>query len=144
MLLQSGWGGEAEFRKVTGPGIPEKGDANDLLCHHHPDLAAARVALDALPTFLPRIDEPEPAPRISLAGGSNDPRWDAVKEAVRLALGVTDYNHKGFSKKFFRCYDRQHDDLDASAQWHRDGFCKCHGCGKTFNAKQMAEFLNIP
>ena len=73
-LLASRWQGEAEFRKVKGPGIPEKGDANDLLCHHYPDLAAARAALDALPPFLPQI-EPEAAPNISIPGGDNDPRW---------------------------------------------------------------------
>ena len=55
LLLQSGWGGEGEFRKVTGPGIPEKGDANDLLCHHFPNIPAARAALEALPRFAPRL-----------------------------------------------------------------------------------------
>ena len=143
LLLQSGWQGKAEFRKVSGPGIGHKGDANDLLCHHHPDLAAARAALDALPTFLPHI-EPEAAPNISIPGGDNDPRWDAVKEADRIALGVTRYNHKGFSKKHFRCFDPQHEDPGASANWHKDGFCHCFGCGKDFNAKEMAEFLGIP
>lgn len=143
LLLQSGWQGEAEFRKVSGLGIPDKGDINDLLCHHYPDLAAARAALEALPAFLPQI-ESQPAPKISAPRGYNDPRWDAVKEAIRLALGVTDYNHKGFSKKHFRCLDRQHDDPGPSANWHRDGFCHCFGCGKDFNAKEMAEFLHIP
>ena len=143
LLLQAGWQGEAEFRTVKGPGIPEKGDSNDLLCHHYPDLAAARAALEALPSFLPQIER-APAPHISIPGGYNDPRWDAIKEAVRIALDVHDYNHKGFSKKKFRCLDLQHDDPEASANWHRDGFCHCFGCGKDFNAKQMAEWLGIP
>ena len=43
--------------------MPRKGDANVLLRHHRPDLAAARAALDALPTFLPQIKS-EPAPTI--------------------------------------------------------------------------------
>ena len=55
LLLAAGWGGEAEFRQFKGEGIPKKGDANDLLCHHYPDMAAARAALDALPTFVPDI-----------------------------------------------------------------------------------------
>ena len=143
LLLASRWRGEAEYRKITGPGIGHKGDANDLLCHHHPDLAAARAALDALPAFLPQT-EPEPARHISIASGDNDPRWDSVKEAVRSALGVTAYNRKGFSKKHFRCPDPQHEDPGPSANWHRDGFCHCFGCGKDFNAKEMAEFLDIP
>ena len=143
LLLQSLWQGEAEFRKVTGPAIGHKGDANDLLCHHYPDLAAACAALDALPTFLPRIKR-EPAPIISAPAGYNDPRWDPVKEAVRSRLGVTRYNHKGFSKKHFRCPDPQHEDPGPSANWHKDGFCHCFGCGNDFNAKEMAEFLRIP
>ncbi len=44
LLLEAGWPGEAEYRQFSGPGIPEKGDANDLLCHHYPDLSAARAA----------------------------------------------------------------------------------------------------
>ena len=143
LLLQSGWQGVAENRKVTGPGIPEKGDINDLLCHYGEDLAAARAALDALPTFLP-LSEPEPPPNISIPGGDNDPRWDAVKEAVRIKLDVTRYNHKGFSKKHFRCLDPQHEDPGPSANWHKDGYCHCFGCGKDFNAKEMAEWLGIP
>ena len=98
-LLQSDWQGVAEFRKVSGPGIPEKGDVNDLLCHHWRDLSAARAALFALPVFQPRI-ESAPAPKISIPGGDNDPRWDTIKEAVRIALNVTRYNRKGFSKNF--------------------------------------------
>jgi len=119
-----------------GGGIPHKGDANNLLCHHYPDLAAARAALEALPTFLPQI-ESKPALKISVPGGYNDPRWDAVKEAVRIALNVHDYNRKGFSKKKFRCLDLQHEDPEASANWHRDGFCHCFGCGKDFNAMTL-------
>ena len=143
LLHGSGWKGKQEYRRVAGAGIPAKGDANDLLCHHYPDLAAAHAALDALPTFLPQI-EPEPAPNISIPSGDNDPRWHAIKEAVRIALDVTRYNHKGFSKKHFRCLDPQHEDPGPSAQWHKNGFCHCFGCGKDFNAKDMAEFLGIP
>ena len=54
LLLQAGWKGEAKCRKVEGASIPHKGDSNDLLCHHYPDLASARAALDALPKFLPQ------------------------------------------------------------------------------------------
>ena len=104
LLLQSRWKSETEFRKVTGSSILEKGDANDLLCHHYSDLAAARAALDALPAFLPQIER-EPAPNTSLPDGRNDPRWDAIKEAVRIVLGVTNYGHKGFSKKHFASAD---------------------------------------
>ena len=143
LLRDAGWKGKEEYRQVKGPGIPAKGDANDLLCHHYPDLAAARAALEALPKFLLEI-ESKPAPRISVPGGYNDPRFDAIKEAVRSVLDVHDYGHKGFSKKFFRCLDPQHEDPVASAQWHKNGFCHCHGCGKNFNATQMADWLAIP
>ena len=141
LLHDSRWKGEGEYRKVEGPGIAHKGDANDILCHH-PDLSAARAALDALPAFLPRI-EPEPLHKVSAAGGYNQERWVPVKEAVRNRLGVTDYNRKSFSKKHFRCPDPQHEDPGPSANWHKDGFCRCFGCGKTFNAKEMAEWLGI-
>lgn len=33
LLLESEWKGEGGSRKFAGAGIPEKGDANDLLCH---------------------------------------------------------------------------------------------------------------
>ncbi len=143
LLHAAGWTGAQEYRRVKGPGIPEKGDVNDLLCRHHPDLPAARAALDALPPLQLQID-PEPMPSRSMPSGANDPRWNAIKEAVRSALGVTAYNRKGFSKKHFRCPDPQHEDPGPSANWHRDGFCHCFGCGKDFNAKEMAEFLHIP
>ena len=48
LLHGSEWKGEGEYRKVEGAGIPEKGDANDLLRCHFPDLAAARAALETL------------------------------------------------------------------------------------------------
>ena len=117
LLLRAGW----------------KSEANDLLCHHYPDLA----------TFLPQI-ESKPALTISVPSGYNDPRWDAIKESVRIALDVHDYNRKGFSKTKFRCLDLQHNDPEASANWRRDGFCHCFGCGKDFDANQMAEWLGIP
>lgn len=44
----------------------------------------------------------------------------------------------------FRCPNPQHEDLGPSANWHKDGFCHCFGCGEDFNAKEMAEFLGIP
>ena len=72
------------------------------------------------------------------------PAGTPVKEAVRSRLGVTRYNHKGFSKNHFRCPDPQHEDPGPSANWHKDGFCHCFGCSKDFNAKEMAEFLDIP
>ncbi len=106
-------------------------------------ISRARSALEALPAFLPQI-ESKPVPSIPIPSGDNDPRWDAIKLAVRIALDVHDYNRKGFSKKHFRCPDPQHEDPGPSANWHRDGFCHCFGCGKDFNAKEMAEFLHIP
>ena len=36
LLRESRWKDEREFHKISGPGIPDKGDANDLLRHHHP------------------------------------------------------------------------------------------------------------
>ena len=67
LLHEAGWRGEEEYRKFAGPGIPEKGDANDLLCHHYPGLSAARAALDALPRFQPSIKR-KPAPNKSPSG----------------------------------------------------------------------------
>ena len=84
LLHESGWPGEEEYRKFAGPGIPEKGDANNLLCHHYPGLSAARAALDALPRFQPSIKrKPAPIPAVEMA--DNGDGLDAVKEAIRLA-----------------------------------------------------------
>lgn len=140
LLHESGWQGEAEYRKFEGPGIPEKGDANDLLCHHYPDTAAARAALDALPRFEPSIEQQatrKPASVIEY----NDDRWGAVKEENRIALGVTHFKANGFSKNI-HCPNPHHEDKNPSAALHKGGFCTCQVCG-TFNAKQLAEFLDI-
>ena len=59
LLHGSRWRGEQDYRKFAGPGIPDKGDANDLLCHHFQDMSRARAALDALPKFSPGI-KPQP------------------------------------------------------------------------------------
>ncbi len=91
---------------------------------------------------MPRI-ESEPLHKVSEAGGKILERWAPVKDVVRNRLGVTDYNHKSFSKEHFRCPDRQHEDPGPSANWHKDGFCHCFGCGKDFNAKAMAAWLGI-
>ncbi len=139
-LHESGWTGEVEYRQFKGPGIPEKGDANDLLCHHYPDLAATRAALDALPRFVPGI-EPKRAPKPFTEVDYHDDRWAPVKEAVRIALGVTHFKANGFSKNI-GCPNPHHEDSNPSATLHKDGFCTCQVCG-TFNAKQLAEFLGI-
>ena len=140
---ESGWTGEGEYRKFAGPGIPDKGDANDLLCHHFPDISAARAALDALPKFSPRIQR-RPVRKLSTEIDHDQQDWDAVKEAIRIALGIglDDFNRKGFSKNF-RCLNPHHEDKTPSAAWHKDGFYKCFGCGEILNAKQMAERLDI-
>ena len=39
-LHEAHWPGDQDYRKFAGPGIPDKGDANDLLCHHFPDICA--------------------------------------------------------------------------------------------------------
>ena len=141
LLHEAGWQGEGEYRQFKGPGIPEKGDANDLLCHYYPDLAAARATLAALPRFLPGID-PKRAPKSFTAIDNNDERWAPVKEAVRLTLGAEDFNRKGFSKNF-RCLIPHHEDKGPSAAWHKNGFYKCFGCGQVLNAKDTAELLGI-
>ena len=143
LLHESGWKGEQEYRKFAGPGIPDKGDANDLLCHHFPDISAARAALDALPKFSPRIQR-RPVRQLSTEIDHDLQDWDAVKEAIRIALGIglDDFNRKGFSKNF-RCLNPHHEDKTPSAAWHKDGFYKCFGCGEELNAKEMAERLGI-
>ena len=140
LLHDSGWKGEQEYRKFAGPGIPEKGDANDLLRHHFPDMSGARAALDALPKFSPGLKQ-KSVERLSSEIDHDQPGWDAVKEAIRLALGVEDFNRKGFSKNF-HCLNPHHDDKTPSAAWHEDGFYKCFSYG-TFNSKQVAEWLGI-
>ena len=143
LLHDSRWKGEGEYRKVEGPGIPQKGDANDLLCHHRQDLSAARATLDKLPAFLPRIKR-EPVRTISPTGDHNQDGWSAVYEAVRIAVSVTHFKANGYSKKNISCPNPQHADKNPSAGWHKDGYCTCHGCGDTFNAKTVADWLGIP
>ena len=141
LLHDSGWKGEQEYRKFAGPGIPEKGDANDLLRHHFPDMSGARAALAALPKFSPSIKQ-KPVQRLSSEIDHDQPGWDAVKEAIRLALGLTHFKANGYSKNI-PCPNPDHDDKTPSAAWHKAGYCTCHGCGETFNAKQVAEWLGI-
>ena len=141
LLHESAWRGTGEYRKFAGPGIPEKGDANDLLCHHYPDLAAARAALAALPRLETSIKR-KPAPKPVAEMADNGEGWDEIKETVRLALGVEDFNRKGFSKNF-RCILPHHEDKGPSAAWHKSGFYKCFGCGEVLNAKDTAELLGI-
>ena len=143
ILHESGWAGVQEYRQFVGPGIPDKGDANDLLRHHFPKTLLARAALEALPTFLPRIQH-ERVDKPSREIDHDQPGWDAVKEAIRIALGIglEDFNRKGFSKNF-RCLNPHHEDKTPSAAWHKDGFYKCFGCEEQLNAKDMAERLDI-
>ena len=143
LLHNSGWKGGAQYRKVEGPGIAHKGDANDLLCHHHPNLAAARAALDALPEFVPGIKRP-PLRKISPTADHDQGRWDAVNEAIRIKLGLgpSDFKGKGFTKKNFHCVNPQHDNKKASAGWSRDGNYKCFACDDV-DSWQVAEWLGI-
>ncbi len=143
LLHQSRWQSKTEYRKITGPGIPDKGDANDLVCHHYPDISAARAALDALPRFVPDIKlksalKPSRAANYSMDG------WDAVNQAITNAHGLTsaDFKASGFTKKNFRCLNPQHEDKTASAGWNRDGNYNCFVCGK-IDSWQIAEWLNI-
>ena len=141
LLHGSGWTGAQEYRKFAGPDIPDKGDANDLLCHHFPDISQARAALDALPKFSPGIEQGPvrtPSPEID----HDQQGWDAVKEAIRIALGVTRFKSNGFSKNI-RCPNPLHEDKTPSAAWHKGGYCTCHACAESFNAKQVAEWLGI-
>ena len=141
LLHDSGWKGEQEYRKFAGPGIADKGDANDLLCHHFPDMSGARAALAALPKFVPGIKQ-KPVQRISAGTDHDQQGWDAVKEVIRIALGVERFKSNGYSKNI-RCPNPLHEDKTPSAAWHKDGYCTCHACGESFNAKQVAEWLDI-
>ena len=143
LLHESGWTGKWTYRKFVGPGIPHKGDANDLLCHHHSDLAAARAALYALPEFLPRIKSKPVRKRLEKLDHDQG-RWDAVNEAIRIALGIgiSDFKDNGYTKNF-HCVNPQHDDIKASAGWSRDGHYKCFGCGDDIQSWQVAEWLGI-
>ena len=140
LLHESAWQGESEYRQFAGPGIPEKGDANDLLCHHYPDLSAARAALGALPRFEPNLKRKK-AVKPASAIDCHDERWGAVNEANRIALGVTYFKANGFSKNI-RCPNPDHEDKTPSAALHKDGFCTCQVCG-TFNSKQLADWVDI-
>ena len=130
LLHESDWSGEQEYRKFAGPGIPDKGDANDLLCHHFPDISGARAALEALPKFVPGIKQ-KPVQRISAGTDHDQQGWDAVKEVIRIALGVERFKSNGYSKNI-RCPNPLHEDKTPSAAWHKDGYCTCHACGESF------------
>ena len=140
LLHGSGWTGVQEYRKFAGPGIPHRGDANDLLCHHFPDIAGARTALAALPRFSPRI-KPQTVHQPSTEIDHGQERWKPVNEAIRLELGVDGFKANGFSKNI-SCPNPQHEDKTPSAGWHEGGYLKCFSCG-TFPAKQVAEWLGI-
>ena len=141
LLHGSGWTGKQEYRKFTGPGIPDKGDANDLLYHHFPDILQARAALAALPIFEPSIKR-APLPIPSAEIDHDQVGWDAVYEEIRTALGIDRFKANGYSKNI-SCPNPQHEDKNPSAGWHKEGYCTCHACGETFNAKRVAEWLNI-
>ena len=79
LLHKSGWRGEGDYRKFAGPDIPDKGDANDLLCHHFPDMSQARAALDALPKFSPGIKQ-KPIKTPSTEIDHDQQGWGAVKD----------------------------------------------------------------
>ncbi|MCY3781781.1 MAG: toprim domain-containing protein [Chloroflexi bacterium] len=143
LLQGSEWKGEGEYRRFAGASIPEKGDGNDLLCHHFPDFPAARAALDSLPRFVPRL-KCKPAAKPLAPLDSNQAGWDAVNEAITNKLGLiaSDFKPNGFTKKNFRCVNPQHEDKEASAGWSRNGFYKCFYCGK-IDSWQIAEWLKI-
>lgn len=143
LLHDSSWIGEREYRKVEGAGIPEKGDANDLLRCHFPDLAAARAALEALPRFEPRL-KPKPAAKPLAPPDSKAEGWDGVNDAIthRPGLIASDFKASGFTKKYFCRLNPQHEDKEASAGWSREGFYKCFYCGK-IGSWQVEEWLNI-
>ena len=141
LLHQSGWKGEGDYRRVGGAGIPHKGDANDLLCHHFPDISAARAALNALPRFEPRLKRtPQRKPASEIVQDQSG--WEAVKDAIRIALGVDHFKPNGFSPNFSCRIPGHEPDNSPSAAWHKDGYYKCFYCG-TFNAKDTADFLKI-
>jgi len=137
------WKGEGEYRKVAGAGIPEKGDVNDLLRHHYPDMAAAHAALEALSRFAPRLKRKKAAkplaPLDSSQGG-----WQAVNQAITNDLGLiaSDFKPNGFTKQNHHCLNPEHDDKEASAGWSRDGNYFCFHCGK-IDSWQVAEWRNI-
>ena len=99
LLYGSRWTGEQEYRKFAGPGIPKKGDANDLLCHHFPDMSGARAALAALPKFSPGLKQ-KPVQRLSAGIDHEQPGWDAVKEAIRLALSIDALQSQWLQQKY--------------------------------------------
>ena len=128
-LHKAHWPGDQEYRQVAGPGIPDEGDANDLLCHHFPDLSAAHAALNALPSFEPLIKRTPPRkPTNVIDHGQSG--WDTVKKATRIDLGIgpADFKSNGFSKNF-RCRNPEHEAKNPSAGWHEGGYLKCFSCG---------------
>ena len=143
LLHQSSWKGEGEYRKFAGAGIPEKGDANDLLCRHYPDISVARAALEALPRFQPDLKR-RPVRKPVTDIDYDQSGWDAVNEAITSKLGLiaSDFKRNGFTKKNLRCLNPQHEDKEASAGWSRDGNYFCFHCGK-IDSWRVAEWLNI-
>ena len=101
----------------------------------------ARAALDALPTFLPSIKH-KPVWKPPIEIDHDQQGWDAVKEVIRIALGVERFKSNGFSKNI-RCPNPLHEDKTPSAAWHKGGYCTCHACAESFNAKQVADWLGI-
>lgn len=144
LLHKARWTGEAEYRKFEGEGIPHKGDANDLLCHHYPDIPAARAALDALPCFRPSIEiERDTTRKQTVTTEYKEGGWDAVKQAITDALGLhaADFKKNGYTKNF-NCLNPLHEDKKESAGWSETYRYNCFYCGK-INSWQVAEWLNI-
>ena len=148
LLHASDWKGEGDYRRVSGAGIPAKGDANDLLGHHFPNIAAARAALEALPRFEPPLKRKRTAKPAVTAKG-NEEGWEAVKEAIRIMLGIEpgDFKPNGYSHDRC-CIIKEHkgDKERPSAAWHRNGHFKCfkcHGPGESLNTIETAERLGI-
>ena len=131
-----------EYRKFAGPGIPDKGDANDLLCHHFPDISAARAALDALPKFSPRIQRRPVRTTIQRKLTTTSPAGTLSKKPSALPWALTASKLMA-TAKIFPAPIRYTRTRTPSAAWHKGGYCTCHGCGDTYNAKQVAEWLGI-
>ena len=137
-LHEAHWPGDQDYRKFEGPGIPDKGDANDLLCHHFPDISQARTALAALPRFSTShkatdgtYNHPGRLTTASKAG-----MLSRKPSALPWALALKTSNRKGFQQEYSAALNHGIMKTKHRAPLGtRTDSITCFGCGETLNAK---------
>ena len=117
---------------------------NNVLCHHLSPYGAGPIQRwMRCVLFGPRIQRKHGTQNHPHSNtGHNQEGWGAVKEAIRLELGVDHFKTNGYSRKNISCLNPQHEDKYPSAGWHEGGYLKCFSCG-AFHAKDAAKWLVI-